>query len=265
MPELPELEVYAERIRERAAGQRLTILEVRNIFTLRTVEPPIDVAVGRTLRDVRRRGKRLVLSLDDVHLVIHLMLAGRLHWKPLDAPLHKGHGCVRLAFESGALHLVEPSTRKQASLHLARSLDAFPDDADLDAALKRENRQLKHALRDVAVGNAYGDEFLHAARLSPLKLTHSLTPDEIERLRAAIRDGSRAWIDHIRAATADLPHNQRLWRSKMAVHGRFKKPCPVCGTRVERISYAEKETHYCPTCQTGGRKLADRRLSRLLK
>lgn len=265
MPESPELEVYAERLRERAGGQRLTVLEVRNVFTLRTADPPIDAAIGRTLRDVRRRGKRLVLTLDDVHLVIHLMLAGRLQWKPLDAPLHRRHGCVRLAFETGAIHFVEATTRRQASLHLARTLDDFPDSVDLDEALRRENRRIKRALGDVGIGNAYGDEFLHAARLSPMKLTHSLTRDEIERLRAAIADGTRTWIDRIKAATPDLPHDQKRWRSKMAVHGRFKKPCPACGTRIERIRYAEKETHYCPTCQTGGKKLADRGLSRLLK
>ena len=296
MPELPDVVVYIEALTRRLVGQRLERLNLRSPFVLRSVDPPIDTINGRTVCAVRRLGKRIVLvfdpsSGDDVlFLVIHLMIAGRLRWR--DAPGDgKGPGAPRISprlilasfeFPTGTLLFTEASSRKRASMQLVRGETALcahdpggiePLDASIDQfhdALTRENHTLKRALTDPhlfsGIGNAYSDEVLHAARLSPLKLTRSLADDELRRLYDATRATLRLWIERLRKdLKGGFPEKVTAFREEMAVHGRFRQPCPVCGSPVQRIVYAANECNYCATCQTQGRLLADRSLSRLLK
>lgn len=283
MPELPDITVYVEALERRILGQRLERISLKSPFLLRTVEPPIAAAAGRTLAGVRRMGKRIVLDLGaELFLVIHLMIAGRLRWLARGA---KGPGRISLAgfdFPDGTLVLTEAGSKRRASLHLVQGHAALAAldrgglevlDADLTrftARLRAENHTLKRALTDPTlfsgIGNAYSDEVLHAARLSPLALTARLTEAEGARLFAATRETLRAWTARLREEAGDaFPEKVTAFREGMAVHGRYGKPCPVCAAPVQRIRYAENETNYCARCQTGGRLLADRALSRLLK
>ena len=283
MPELPDITVYREALERRVAGRVLEGVSVASPFLLRTVEPPLAEAVGRTVVGIERIGKRLVFALDgELFLVLHLMIAGRLKWFP---PGAKGPGRITLArfdFSEGRLVLTEAGTKRRASLHLVRGRDALrafdrggiePLDASLPAfaaRLRLENHTVKRALTDPrlfsGIGNAYSDEILHAAKLSPLVLTRKLSDDQIARLFAATRATLEAWIVRIRADTgAEFPEKVTAFREGMAVHGRFGRPCPACGSPVQRIRYADNETNYCARCQTDGKLLADRALSRLLK
>jgi formamidopyrimidine-DNA glycosylase len=283
MPELPDIVVYLEGLRPRVVGRTLERVHLTSPFLLRTVDPPPAQVEGKTVRGLRRLGKRIVFELEDeLFLVLHLMIAGRLHWA---APGAKPPGRVGLAafdFPDGTLLLTEAGTKKRASLHLVRGEDRLAEhqpgglevlDANLTAfrsALRRENHTLKRALTDPhlfsGIGNAYSDEILHRARLSPLTWTSRLTDGEVGRLYDATRTILREWLERLRAEAGDgFPEKVTAFRKGMAVHGRFGQPCPVCGTAVQRIVYAENETNYCPRCQTDGRVLADRSLSRLLK
>ena len=276
--------VYLEALQRHVVGQRLERLNLLSPFVLRSVDPPIDSINGRTIAGVRRIGKRIVLEFEDLFLVIHLMIAGRLRWR---APGQKpGIGpkliLATFQFANGTLFFTEASSKKRASIQLVRGEPALraldpgglePLDATLEQfhdALTRENHTLKRSLTDPhlfsGIGNAYSDEILHAARLSPLKLTRTLSDEELLRLYDAARATLRLWIDHLRAEVKDgFPEKVTAFRPEMAVHGRFKQPCPVCGAPVQHIVYADNECNYCAKCQTGGRLLADRSLSRLLK
>jgi formamidopyrimidine-DNA glycosylase len=285
LPELPDIVVYLEALSRHVVGQPLQRLHLASPFVLRSVDPPIDAVVGRTVRAVSRIGKRIVLRFDDdLFLVLHLMIAGRLRWRDPGQKSGMKPRQVLASFEfpHGILFFTEASSKKRASLQLARGEEALraldpggvePLDAGLDvfrAALTRESHTVKRALTDPhmfsGIGNAYSDEILHAARLSPLKLTRSLTDDELRRLYEATRATLLLWVDRLREATGSgFPEKVTAFHDAMAVHGRFGKPCPVCGSPVQRIVYAENECNYCATCQTGGRLLADRSLSRLLK
>jgi formamidopyrimidine-DNA glycosylase len=285
VPELPDVVVYVEALRATIAGRVLERLTLRSPFVLRSVAPPIETIVGQTVRDIRRVGKRIVLVFDaERFLVIHLMIAGRLRWRPSGQPLGFGPKMVlaSLTFADGTLWMTEASSKKRASIRLVSGEAALaaldpggvePLDADLDgfrAALTRESHTLKRALTDPhlfsGIGNAYSDEILHAAGLSPLRRSRSLSEDEVARLYDATRATLLVWIDHLRrAANGAFPEKVTAFRDGMAVHGRFKQPCPVCGAPVQRIVYASNECNYCATCQTDGRRLADRALSRLLK
>src|SRR5207249_5773075 len=283
MPELPDVVVYIEALAERVLGQRLETIRVRSPFVLRTVRPPLEAAEGRALVALHRIGKRIVLALEGgLFLVIHLMIAGRLHWKPKGAKLPGRLGLAAFDFTTGTLMLTEAGSKKRASLHLVRGEAALlahnpgglevleAKEPDFREALQRENHTLKRALTDPwlfsGIGNAYSDEILHRARLSPMALTQRLTDAEISQLFAAIREVLLEWTDRLRRQTgAGFPEKVTAFRDGMTVHGRFGQPCPVCGTAVQRIRYAENETNYCPRCQTNGKVLADRSLSRLLK
>jgi formamidopyrimidine-DNA glycosylase len=285
MPELPDVVVYIEALTSRVAGRRLEAIRLISPFVLRSVDPPIDAVRGEAVLNVRRMGKRIVLGFDhELWLVIHLMIAGRLRWRePGQKPGVSGRIILAaFEFEHGTLLFTEAGSRKRASLQLVRGsagLQAIdpgglePLDASLEQfreALSRENRTLKRALADPhvlsGIGNAYSDEILHAARLSPLKLSRSLSGEEWRRLHHAVGATLSWWIDRLRAeAGKGFPEKVTAFRDGMAVHGRFKQPCPVCGSPVQRIVYAENECNYCARCQTGGRLLADRSLSRLLK
>ena len=283
MPELPDIVLYLDALAPRVVGRQLERLRIASPFLLRTADPPVADLVGRTIRDVRRLGKRIVLALeDDYFVVLHLMIAGRLHWKPAGAPIPRRAGLAAFDFPNGTVLLTEAGTTHRASLHILRGAAALAahDPGGLDvlaatleqfrSALTRESHTLKRALTDPhlldGIGNAYSDEILHAARLSPLRLTGQITPEESERLFHAARDTLTSWMARLRAETGDaFPEKVTAFRDGMAVHGRFRKPCPVCGSPVQRIRYAENEVNYCATCQTGGRLLADRSLSRLLK
>ncbi len=283
MPELPDVLLYLECLHRRVAGQPLQRVRLASPFLLRSVQPPLAEAEGKTIRGFRRLGKRIVFELDgDLFLVLHLMIAGRLHWK---APGAKPPGRIGLAafdFPAGTLTLTEAGSKRRASLHLVRGEDRLAehqpgglevldaDPAGFAAALRRENHTLKRALTDPrlfsGIGNAYSDEILHRARLSPLTWTRRLTDAESARLFDATRATLREWLERLRAEVGDgFPEKVTAFRPAMAVHGRFGQPCPDCGTAVQRIVYAENETNYCPRCQTGGKVLADRSLSRLLK
>ncbi len=283
MPELPDVTVYREALERYAVGRELQRLRVASPFVLRSYDPPVAAAEGKTIRGVRRIGKRLVLAFDDdLFVVIHLMIAGRLHWR---RPGQKGMGKGMLAafdFAHGTLFFTEAGSRKRASLTLVRGEAALgamdpggidplaSSEPEFAAALGRENHTLKRALTDPhlfsGIGNAYSDEILHAARLSPLKLTRSLSAEEGRRLFEATRSTLRSWTDILRAETGEgFPEKVTAFREGMAVHGRYGKPCPVCDAPVQRIVYAENECNYCARCQTGGKLLADRSLSRLLK
>jgi len=283
MPELPDIALYLDALAPRVVGRQLERLRIASPFLLRTADPPVADLVGRTIRDVRRLGKRIVLALeDDYFVVLHLMIAGRLHWKPAGAPIPRRAGLAAFDFPNGTVLLTEAGTTHRASLNILRGAAALAahDPGGLDvlaatleqfrSALTRESHTLKRALTDPhlldGIGNAYSDEILHAARLSPLRLTGQITPEESERLFHAARDTLTSWMARLRAETGDaFPEKVTAFRDGMAVHGRFRKPCPVCGSPVQRIRYAENEVNYCATCQTDGRLLADRSLSRLLK
>jgi formamidopyrimidine-DNA glycosylase len=283
VPELPDITAYLEALRGRVIGERLRAVRLGSPFLLRSTAPALSEAAGKKVVGVERIGKRIVVALEgDLFLVLHLMIAGRLHWKPRD-PKVGGRGAVAaLDFEDGSLVLSEASTRKRASLHLVQGREGLREfdrgglevlEADLPAfreALARESHTLKRALTDPrlfsGIGNAYSDEILHRARLSPAKLTPRLSEDEVERLFDASRTVLREWAERLsREAAKRFPEKVTAFREGMAVHGRYGEPCPVCGTPVQRIVYAENESNYCPMCQTEGRLLADRALSQLLR
>jgi formamidopyrimidine-DNA glycosylase len=285
VPELPDVVVYLEALTRHVVGRRLERIHLLSPFVLRSVDPPIESVYGQVVRAVRRIGKRIVLdSGDDVFLVIHLMIAGRLRWREPGKKPGMGPKMILASFifPHGTLFFTEASSKKRASLQLVRGEDALraldpgglePLDATLEQfheALTRESHTVKRSLTDPhlfsGIGNAYSDEILHAAKLSPLKLTRSLTDVEFLRLYDATRATLTKWTDRLRQQTgAGFPEKVTAFHDEMAVHGRFKMPCPVCGSPVQRIVYAENECNYCATCQTGGRLLADRSLSRLLK
>ncbi|HEX6989251.1 MAG TPA: DNA-formamidopyrimidine glycosylase family protein [Bacillota bacterium] len=283
MPELPEVTIYVERIRALVAGRRLERLRVFNPFLLRTVDPPPEALDGRVLQDAGRIGKRIVLSFEgDLHAVIHLMIAGRLRWRQAGAAPPKRRGLAAFDFEPGTLLLTEEGTKRRAALHLVSGRDGLDrfDRGGVDlltstpqalaTALRRENRTLKRALTDPTVvdgvGNAWSDEILHRARLSPFKQTAALTDDEIARLHAAgvevLHEAIQVQRDEVGTG---FPEKVTAFHPSMRVHGRYRQPCPVCGAPIQRIVYADNEANYCPGCQTGGRIYADRALSRLLK
>jgi formamidopyrimidine-DNA glycosylase len=282
MPELPDISAYLSALQERIVGQPLQRLRLGSPFLLRTAVPPISEAVGHQVTELRRIGKRVSLGLDnDLWLVLHLMIAGRLHWRATGAKLAGRNNLAAFDFPNGSLVLTEAGTKRRASLHVVkgeealRSLDpggieVFGSDlAAFIAAMTAENRTLKRALTDPrilsGIGNAYSDEILHAAELSPVTLTSKLSPQEWERLFTATRETLRVWIDRLGAQSRkSFPEKVTAFRDGMAVHGRFGQPCPRCGEPVQRIRYADNETNYCAKCQTGGRVLADRALSRLL-
>jgi len=283
MPELPDITVYLEAIERRARGQQLERVRVQSISLLRTVEPALAEFSGKRLTSTRRLGKRVVLGFEgELFLVIHLMIAGRLRWRALGAKLQRRYAHAGFDFASGTLLLTEAGTQKRATLHTARGeaalaahdpggIDVLACSADtFAAALTRERHTLKRALTDPhlfsGIGNAYSDEILHAARLSPIQMTTKLSADELGRLHAATQSTLRTWTERLRAQTGDtFPEEVTAFRPEMAVHGKFREPCPVCGAPVQRIVHAENETNYCARCQTGGRVLADRALSQLLK
>ena len=283
MPELPDVAAYITALQDRIAGQPLLHVRIADPFLLRTAVPPIGAAEGRTVRELRRIGKRIAIGLDgDLWLVIHLMIAGRLHWKPPGAKLGGRNSLAAFDFPDGTLTLTEAGTKRRASLALFEGDEALRDadpggidvfTADIDAfraALTRDNHTLKRVLTDPhvidGIGNAYSDEILHAAKLSPLLLTRKLTAEQWERLFAATRSTLQQWIDRFQAeAQTGFPEHVTAFRDEMAVHGRYGKQCPVCGDTVRRIRYADNETNYCARCQTGGKLLADRGLSRLLR
>ncbi len=285
MPELPDVEVYVECLRERLAERPLERARIASPFLVRTVDPPVSALEGRTVRTVSRVGKRIVVSFDDdLHAVFHLMIAGRFRWRARGAKPPGRIGLAAFDFQSGALLLTEASKKKRASLHVVRGNDALSDHdrgglevltasaEEFSRRLLSENHTLKRALTDPrlfsGIGNAYSDEILHAARLSPIRLTSKLEGEEIVRLRQATIDTLRGWTATLREMFRDrFPDAGDItaFRKDFSVHGRYGKPCPACGDPVQRIRYAENETNYCATCQTGGRLLADRSLSKLLK
>ncbi len=283
MPELPDITVYQERILAMAGGRRLSGIRIANPFILRTVDPPPATFAGCLLEGAGRIGKRILMEFTGEHFaVIHLMIAGRLHWRKPSAPIPKGNGMLAFDFEGGSLVLTEASTKRRASLHLVRGREGLAvfdrggvdimgePEAGLAAALRRQNRTLKRALTDPGIvdgsGNAYSDEILHRARLSPFLLTGNLSDSDVARLHSAAREVVGEWVARLRAEAGDgFPEKVTAFRPEMAVHGKYGQPCPVCGAPVQRIVYAENEANYCPGCQTGGRVLADRSLSRLLK
>jgi formamidopyrimidine-DNA glycosylase len=283
MPELPDITLYLEALRERIHGRKLERLRIVSPFLLRTVEPPVDALCGQRVESLRRIGKRIAMGFEpDLWLVFHLMIAGRFQWRA-QWPAKAGRLTAALFdFGAGTLELTEAGTKKRASLHVVRGAAglAMHDPQGLEvaaatlpefrAALRRENHTLKRALTDPrilsGIGNAYSDEILHRAGLSPVALTLRLTDDEFSRLHAATLGVLDEWTRRLRADNAgEFPRKVTAFHDEMAVHGRFGLPCPVCGTRVQRIRYVSNETNYCPRCQTGGRLLADRSLSRLLK
>ena len=283
MPELPDITVYVEALRARVVGEPLVAVRLGSPFLLHSVEPPLDALVGKTVTDVDRLGKRIVIALDgELFLILHLMIAGRLHWTPRGGKPSRRASLATFEFGSGTLTLTEAGTKRRASLYLARGTEALAahDRGGLEVAtaslaefasrLRAENHTLKRSLADPrlfsGIGNAYSDEILHRARLSPVKLTGRLTEEEIARLFDATRATLAEWTERLRAeAGGGFPENVTAFRPEMAVHGKFGQPCPVCGTAVQRIRYADNETNYCPRCQTDGKLLADRALSRLLK
>ena len=283
MPELPDVTVYVEALERRVLGAQLERVRVASPFVLRSVDPPIREADGRRVTGVRRLGKRVVLSLEpDLFLVIHLMIAGRLRWRDRGKPLPKRRGLAAFEFPVGTVHFTEEGTQRRAGLWLVRGEAALaahdpgglePLTSSLDAfqgVLRRERHTLKRALTDPhlfsGIGNAYSDEILHAAGLSPLQMTTNLDEGEVARLHDATRLVLTAWTDRLRAEVGDgFPEKVTAFREGMAVHGRYRQPCPVCSSPVQRIRYAENEVNYCAKCQTGGKLLADRGLSRLLK
>ncbi|HYU67776.1 MAG TPA: DNA-formamidopyrimidine glycosylase family protein [Burkholderiales bacterium] len=283
MPELPDIVVYIEHLEARLIGQRLARVRLMSPFVLRSVAPPIASAEGKKVVRVRRMGKRIVIAFEgELFLVLHLMIAGRLRWFERDARLPGRISLAAFEFSDGTLAFTEAGTKRRASLHVVAGEAALAamDPGGLDVLatglqefaerLKRENHTLKRALTDPrsfsGIGNAYSDEILHRAKLSPFAQTQSLSEEDVRRLRDATRATLAEWTERLRReAGADFPEKVTAFREGMAVHGRFRKPCPVCGSPVQRIVYADNETNYCARCQTGGKVLADRALSRLLK
>ncbi len=283
MPELPDLTVYIERMRDLLVGEELEMVRLFSPFLLRSVEPPLAAVAGKRLKGVDRIGKRLVLEMEgDVFLVLHLMIAGRLRWKPKGGAVGGKHVLAAFEFPAGVLVLTEAGSKKRASLHVVggrEGLDVFRRgglevlDADLAAfsqALVRENRTLKRALTDPrifsGIGNAYSDEILFAARLSPLRLTHALAEGEVVRLFEATLGTLRVWIERLRTQAGEgFPDQVTAFHERMAVHGRYREPCSACGAPIQRIRYATNECNYCARCQNQGRVLADRGLSQLLR
>ncbi|MFL5528169.1 MAG: Fpg/Nei family DNA glycosylase [Gemmatimonadaceae bacterium] len=283
MPELPDITVYIEALASRVVGQTLERTRIAKPFLLRSVDPPISAANGKRAVGIRRMGKRIVLELeDDLFLVIHLMIAGRLRWVPAGGKVPGKIGLAAFDFSNGTLILTEAGSKRRASLWLVRgegALEQFErgglevldaDPAQFTERLIRENHTLKRSLTDPrlfsGIGNAYSDEILHRAKLSPVKHTRRLSTEEISRLFDATKETLLEWTERLRAESrGDFPAKVTAFRDEMAVHGKFGKPCPVCGTPVQRIRYADNETNYCPRCQTDGKLLADRALSRLLK
>ena len=283
MPELPEILLYLHALEPRIVGQPIEGVRISSPSLLKTFDPPVSIVNGKTVRAVRRLGKRVVLDLDDdIHLVIHLMIAGRFQWKPRGAPVPRRLGHAAFDFPNGTLLLTEAGTKKRASMHVVRGEEAVAAQgrggiepleisrAEFAAALTRENRTLKRALTDPrifsGIGNAHSDEILFLARLSPVQLTRNLSRDEIDRLYDAARESLREWIGILIDEAGDrFPERVTAFHPRMRVHGRYNQPCVVCGSPVQRIVYASNETNYCANCQTGGKLLADRALSRLLK
>jgi formamidopyrimidine-DNA glycosylase len=283
MPELPDVLLYLHALRPRVVGQRITGVRLVSPFLLRSIDPPLTSIEGRLVANLHRLGKRVVFELEgELFLVFHLMIAGRFRWKPAGAPVPGKIGLLALDFEAGTLIMTEAGTKRQASLFVVQGNEALArhdpgglevldaDRAAFVAALRRENHTLKRTLTDPhlfsGIGNAYSDEILHAARLSPFKQTSGLTDEEASRLFDATRLVLSAWIDRLQnEAGSEFPEKVTAFREGMAVHGRYGKPCPVCGSPVQRIAYASNEANYCVACQTGGRLLADRSLSRLLR
>jgi formamidopyrimidine-DNA glycosylase len=283
MPELPDIAAYISALEARILAQPIERVRLASVFLLRTAEPSLTDVEGRTVRELRRIGKRIAIGLEgDLWLVLHLMIAGRLHWRESQAKLSGRRNLAAFDFPTGSLVITEAGSKHRASLHVVsgaeglRSVDPggieiFTSDlASFQAALTAENRTLKRALTDPrilsGIGNAYSDEILHAAQLSPVALTHKLKPNEWETLFAATRQTLALWIDRLRAeAETGFPEPVTAFREGMAVHGRYGKPCPRCGEKIQRIRYANNETNYCARCQTGGKLLADRSLSRLLR
>ena len=283
MPELPDIVVYIEALESRIVGLSLERVRLPSPFVLRSVDPPIEEANDKAVIGLRRLGKRIVIGLQgDLFLLIHLMIAGRFHWKGVAAKVPKKTGLAAFDFPSGTLLLTEAGSKRRASLRLVRGENALREhdpgglevlEADrptFHATLMRENHTLKRALTDPGlfsgIGNAYSDEILHRARLSPVRLSRQLTDDEVARLFRATHGTLLEWTDRLRGETGDrFPERVTAFRDGMAVHGRYRKPCPECGSPIQRIVYAENETNYCARCQTAGRLLADRALSRLLK
>jgi formamidopyrimidine-DNA glycosylase len=283
MPELPDIVVYLECLDRRVTGRVLEQVRVSHPFLVRTFDPPLETVFGRSVRELRRLGKRIIFGFDEeLFLVLHLMIAGRLHWKAAGAKPAGKIGLAAFDFPNGSLTLTEAGTKRRASLHVVRGetelarhnpgglevLDA--DASSFRSVLTRHNHTLKRALTDPhlfsGIGNAYSDEILHRARLSPLTWTSRLTDAEIEKLFDATRATLTEWTQRLRSEVGDgFPEKVTAFRPGMAVHGRYREPCPVCGTKIQRIRYADNETNYCPRCQTGGKVLADRALSRLLK
>ena len=283
MPELPDVTVYVECIAAKTMGERLERVRIASPFVVRSVDPSIYEIEGKTVRDVRRIGKRIAIGLDDdLWIVIHLMIAGRFRWLKPGAKIPGRMGLAAFDFPAGSLVLTEAGTQRRASITIVRgeaALEEFDrggaepleiDEATFAARLTSENHTLKRSFTDPrifsGIGNAYSDEIFHRARISPIKLTSRLTPDEITRLYSATREILTEWTDRLRAASGgEFPAKVTAFHEEMAVHGRYGKPCPVCGSPVQRIRYASNETNYCARCQTEGRLLADRALSRLLK
>jgi formamidopyrimidine-DNA glycosylase len=283
MPELPDISIYLHALEARVLDQVLQRVRLANPFLLRTATPRLDLAHGHKVVALRRLGKRIAVGLEnDLWLVLHLMIAGRLHWREAGARLSGRQQLAAFDFPNGALVLTEAGTQRRASLHVAQGDTALRahdpggietttcSSGEFATALTRGNHTLKRALTDPrlfsGIGNAYSDEILHAARLSPVQLTRRLSPGEVERLHAVTRRTLRHWTDVLQQECGDdFPENVTAFRPDMAVHGKFGRPCPVCGGKIQRIRYASNETNYCPHCQTGGKLLADRALSRLLK
>ena len=282
MPELPDIEAYLGALRTRVIGEQLKRIRIASPFLLRTAEPPLSSVDGHVVRELRRIGKRIVFGFDnDLWLVLHLMIAGRLHWRPLGAKLGGRQNLAAFDFPNGSLVLTEAGSKRRASLQLLAGEEALtsvdPGGIDVFASdlgafrevLTSENRTLKRALTDPrflsGIGNAYSDEILHAAQLSPIALTHKLSDEQWKRLFTATRQTLQLWADKLSAeATAGFPQKVTAFRKDMAVHGRYGEPCPRCGEKIQRIRYADNETNYCVRCQTGGKVLADRSLSRLM-
>ena len=283
MPELPDILLYLHALRPRVVGQRVMRTRLASPFLLRSIDPPLTAVEGRVIVDLHRLGKRIVFEAErELFLVFHLMIAGRFRWKPAGTKIPGKLGQLALDFEHGTLLLTEAGTKRQASLHVVEGREVLARhnpgglevmDASLDAfrnALRTENHTLKRALTDPhvfsGIGNAYSDEILHAARLSPFKQTHTLTDEETARLYESTRATLALWTTRLQQDAGDeFPEKVTAFRAEMAVHGRYRQPCPVCGSPVQRVVYAANEANYCATCQTGGRLLADRSLSRLLR
>jgi formamidopyrimidine-DNA glycosylase len=283
VPELPDIVVYLEALERRVLGEMVRGVRIASPAVLRTYDPPYDAPVGHRVESLQRVGKRIVFGFeDDLYLVIHLMIAGRLRWETPKKPIPKKVGLAAIDFDPGTLILTEQGTHKRAGIWLSRGFDGVAeldrggveplevDDEEFGAALRAENRTLKRALTDPrifsGIGNSYSDEILWAARMSPVKRTSQLTDDEVTDLRTAVVDSLAEWTERLRAEVGeDWPTKVTAFRDDMAVHGKFGQPCPRCGSKVQRIVHADNETNYCATCQTGGKLLADRSLSRLLK